>query len=274
MHVWKTLLVLAALPAPALAQVPLDTKPATIVVTASGSVETAPDMATLTLTIRGEGKTPDAATSKLAAKQKAVIAGLRALDGKIDIRTGSISISEARSGDCDNRRGYTGDPESEADALSSAAADLSDMAEDTGRKPQRGPCVVIGRVAEIETTIIMRSVKDAGTAVGLAGRLGAREAKVENFGLHDEADASNRATAQAIASARAQAQTIAVASGAKLGPLVSVVDGSDRGAPMLMMYDVMQSAAPAVAPPPIVVDIAPKPVETNARLIVTFAIEK
>jgi len=271
MLVRKALMVLAALPAPAATQMQMETKPATIVVTASGSVETAPDMATLTLTIRGEGKTPDAATAALAAKQKAMIGGLRALDRKMDVRTGSISISEARSGNCDGRRDYTG--EDVADALSRAADDLSAMAEDIGHKAPTGPCVVIGRVAEIETTIIMSSVKDAGTAVGLAGRLGAREAKVETFGLHDEADASNRAIAQAIASARAQAQTIAVASGAKLGPLVSVIDGNERGVPTLMI-SVMQAPAPPDMPPPIVVDISPRPVETSARLIVTFAIAK
>jgi uncharacterized protein YggE len=217
-------------------------------------------MATLTLTIRGEGRTPDAATASLAAKQKAVIAGLLSLDRKIDVRTGSISISEAHSGDCDNRD----------DHILASDAEIA-MAQHGGGK---GICVVTGRIAEIETTIIMSSVKDAGTAVGLAGRLGAREAKVENFGIHDEADATNRAVAQAIGSARAQARAIAAAAGAKLGPLVSVTDGSDDTLHPAMISPMVAAPPPPDMPPPIAVDIVPKPVETSARLTVTFAIER
>lgn len=33
-------------------------------------------------------------------------------------------------------------------------------------------------------------------------------------------------------------------------------------------------SSPVVAPPPIVLDVAPKPVETSAQLIVTFGLAK
>lgn len=273
MHIGKSLFMIAVMPAPALAQAIQDAKPATIVVVGHGSIETAPDRATLMLTIRGEGRTPDAATSALAGRQKAVLSGLRSLDPQLEVQTGSIAISEARAGNCDNGSGFT---ESHSDqdvahALDAAADALTDRAQDSSAK---GPCIVIGRVAEIEATVILNSVKDAGTAVGLAGRLGAREARVNAFGLRSEADASDRAVTAAIANARAQAQAIAKASGARLGSLISVSDVSDRGGRVLRLYDVNQALAPAVMPAPVVVDITPKPVETEARLIVTFAIER
>ena len=68
-------------------------RPNTIVVSASGKIETAPDFATIALTIRGQGKTPDAATTALAAKQTAIFEGLRRLDPKAEVRIGCAARS-------------------------------------------------------------------------------------------------------------------------------------------------------------------------------------
>ena len=273
MRIAKALIVVALTPVPVFAQTGRETKPATIIVSATGSVETAPDKATLSISIRGEGKTADTASAALAARQKAVISGLRSLDAKVEIRTGAVSIREAYAGNCDNGDRFSmvsDNLESVADTLESVADDaLNDSPARTGKKD----CTVVGRVAQIETSVIMSSVKDAGTAVGLAGRLGASRARIDDFGLSDDSGASNRAIAKAVENARAKAQAIATASGAKLGQIVSVDDGSERG--MSGGLTVFAMKAPAeFAPAPIVIDVSPKPVETSARLTVTFAIER
>lgn len=213
-------------------------------------METPPDMATLTFTVRGEGTTPDAATSAMAALQKAVIRGVRSLDRTLEVQTGSVMIAETRSAGC--RDDY-----------------------DRGKQLSTGACAVTGRVASTSTTIILHSVKDAGTAVGLAGRLGASDASVEHFGLSDDADASRRALASAFAQAHARAQAIATASGAKLGPVLSVSDSYNTI--VRNSYEVVDSISAqdiGRLAEPVVVDISPKPVETTMRLTVIFAIEK
>lgn len=248
MRYLKALSILAVLPLPAIVQA---ADPPTIAVTGSGTVETPPDTATLSFTVRGEGTTPDAATSAMATLQKAVIQGVRSLDRKLEVRTGSITIAETRNSGC---------------------------RDDYGRdKPQlsTGTCAVTGRVASIDTTVVMHSVKDAGTAVGLAARLGASDVGVEHFGLSDDADASRRALANAFAQARAKAEAIAAASGVKLGPIISASDSNGigmRGSSQIV--DSIQAQDMGQLPPPVVVDITPKPVETTARLTIIFAIEK
>ncbi|MDB5705014.1 MAG: hypothetical protein JWN66_2130 [Sphingomonas bacterium] len=280
MRIAKALMIVALTPSPALAQTGREAKPATITVSATGSVESAPDKASLSISIRAEGKTADAATAALAARQNAVISGLRSLDPKVEVQTSAVSIREAYAGACDNGNRFSmgsDDLESLADNLDAMADAVSlaadDMADGVPARTGKKDCTVVGRVAQIEATVIMSSVKDAGTAVGLAGRLGASRARLDDFGLRDDSAASNGAIAKAMENARAKAQAIAAASGATLGGIVSVDDGSERGMSGGLRMFAMQ--APAVmAPPPIMIDVSPKPVETNARLTVTFAIER
>lgn len=262
--------VLAALlPTPLAAQGVMEqlTRPNTILVSASGRVETAPDVATMTLSVRGDGTTPDAATSALAAKQKAIISGLRGLDAGLEVRTGDIAFHEVRSGDCGGTSGI--------DDMSAASmvVNLEAIEDAPDAGPKRGPCRVTGHRATSETTIRLSAVKEAGTAVGLAGRLGATSARVENFTLRDEAAAARGALQQAMASARTQAAALAAASGSRLGPVVSIMNGeADRSMRLMPRQSYNVAAPPAIAPPPIVVDITPTPVETTAQIIVTFAL--
>ena len=243
----RALSILAVLPVPAMVQA---AETPTIAVTGSGTVETPPDTATLTFTVRGEGATPDAATSAMAALQKSVVQGVRSLDRTLEVRTGSVTIAETRSSGC--RGDY-----------------------DRDRQLSTGVCAVTGRVASISTTIVLHSVKVAGTAVGLAGRLGASDATVEHFGLSDDADASRRALASAFAQAHAKAEAIAAASRVKLGPVLSVSDSYSGG--VRSSYGVVDGVMAediGRLPEPVVVDISPRPVETSMRLTVIFAIEK
>ena len=263
----------AALPSSALAQIPVPdmARPNTIVVAATGKVETVPDMATMALSVRADGKTPDAATSALAARQKAIIAGLRGIDPKLEARTGDIVFREIRGGDCTDAGGS--DEAMMADMLDSAADSLAAVADGNKAGSGKGPCRVTGHRATIDTTILLAAVKDAGTAAGLAGRLGASEARIESFGLRDDTAAARRALDQAMVNARAQASALAAVGGARLGPILSIVNSdASRRLPIGGLVSYSLALPAALAQQPVRIDIAPTPVETSAQFVVTFAL--
>jgi uncharacterized protein YggE len=252
--------------------------PNTITIAASGRIETRPDIANLSLSIRGEGATPDAATTALATKQRAILAGLQQLDRRMTMRTSAVSMREIRTGRCPG--GMLPMPnavvslDAVADSLETAA-DMMDAGNDGSSS--KGPCKIIGTLAEISADVMLAAVEQTGTAIGLASRLGAANAQLDGFGLRDPAAATRRAIADAIVNARGDAQTIAAASGTILGPLISVTN-ADQGRRVVSAYDMEQTsynmALPAAAPPPVVLDVKPKPVETTAQLIVTFGLTK
>lgn len=222
----------------------------TITVVGVGTIETPPDVATLSIDVRGEGKTPDDASSDLARRQKAIIDGVTSLtpDGA-SVETGNVRIEGVRSPNC--------------------------KASDDDETPVlgAGPCAIAGYIATSSATIRMASVKEAGTAVGLAGRLGAAKAEIDDFSLKSPGEARRQATAAAFADARARATIIAQAGGARLGVTVSVRD-EEAGAGG---YDVVVTGSlfrRNAAPAPIRIDVAPAPVKTTTRLFVTFALEK
>jgi len=269
---------LCMLATPTVAQ-SLTPQPNTILVMASGSVKTPPDTANLAIVIRGEGKTPDDATRALAAKMKAITNGLRSLDPTVDIRTSSVAIGEAYAGTCNRDADLPLSTElriaAAADALSTEADQLVGGEPPATTKNPRNPCAVTGYIARSDASVRMHKIADAGTAVGLAGRLGASSAGLESFDLTSDDKARAAATAAAIANARAQAGAIAAGSGTKLGGIVSVADGTgdvvvamEKLAHTTTAYDVLSS------PPPVPIDIAPKPVVTSARLLVTFAVSR
>lgn len=263
MHLRLLGLVLALAPLPVAAQSLRDALPQGIVVQGKASVKTAPDMAVLSIELRGDGATADAASTALAAAQKAVIGGIAALDPAASYRTGDVSMREVRKGDC----------ASTGDAMDLA---LSAMA-DGEKEKDKGPCRVVGHVATIEATVEMRAVDKAGTAIGLASRLGASAASLEGFELRDPAAVRRSATAAAIADARSRAEALATASGAKLGPVVSILDGNGRDMALMEIAEpraMMMAPALRFAPPPVEIAVSPKPVETSAEILIVYALIK
>ncbi|RYY22870.1 MAG: DUF541 domain-containing protein [Sphingomonadales bacterium] len=254
------LVLLVAAPIPAFAQ-SRDMVSQGITVSGSAKIESAPDMATIAFTIRGEGATPDAASTDLAKRQRAVIGGLASLDASLRIHTGSVATNEVRRGDC------AGTPGASMRALS-INLDAA-MSDDT----DKGPCRVAGYIAAIEATAEMSAVKEAGTAVGLAQRLGASSASLEGFALRDPEAASRAALAAAITDARIQAQALAAGSGSKLGRIVSILGMPERE---YAMSSIVLAEPPAYMPmvmaAPVNIDIAPKPVETSARVMIVYAL--
>ena len=190
-------LLLALFPATAVAQQAHEREPS-IQVSGTATVSTKPDVATLVYWVTGEGKTPDAASSDLATKQKAIVAGLIGLLGQeTRLSSGEISVIETRTPECDGPGNYNNRP-----------------------RLSEGACAVTGYIASLRGDGRTAAVTKAGTAAGLAARLGARDARVQSFELANPAEARRRATTAAIADARARAEGLATGAGVKLGSLL------------------------------------------------------
>lgn len=249
-------LIVALAPLPAAAQSMREALPPGIVVQGQAVIRTAPDLADIGIELRGEGATADAASQALAHVQKAVVGGLTALDPKSVYHTGDVAMRAIRKGDC---------PTDE---------ELLNLA-DKGDDAAKGPCRVVGYIATIDASMELRAVDKAGTAIGLATRLGASTAELKQFRLSDPAAARRAAMAAAIADARTRADALATASGARLGPVVSILDGRDREAEVVMAIEPPQEI---VGPPqlinPVKIDVSPAPVETSAEIMIVYALIK
>jgi uncharacterized protein YggE len=243
-------MVLAA--GPAAAQ---DRDPApSISVTGVGSVKTPPDVATIGYDLVGEGRTSDEASQQLATRNRALVDQLVALLGRdTQATSGQVSVTQTRSRECQGNGGYYGQ------------AQLSE-----------GACAVTGYVVSLTGQLRTRAVEKAGTAVGLAGRLGARSARIDGFSLADRPAAQQRATAAALADARQRAQTAADGAGVRLGSILSISDqnGADEGKVFVPTPVAASAPPPPPPPPPVAIDIKPQPIETQARVYVRYAIER
>lgn len=245
----KHVAALALLAVPT-ATVAADEPPPRIVVSGTGTVTTPPDIATIEYRVVGEGATSDAAVSAMVAKRARIAGGLASLDPRLRSRASEVSVAEVRSPDC--RRQY-GQPQ-----LST------------------GACAISGYVASLQMTIRTGTVTEAGTAVGLIGRLEGSDPRLTGFELADAGAAQRRAIAAALADAKAKAQAVAAGSGVALGRLLSV---STNGYGGVQPEEVGVSAVRAVSappppppPPPIAVDLTPRPIETRTQVTVSYAI--
>lgn len=235
---------------PAWAQDPSSPAAPSIQVVGVGIVKTAPDVASLSFDLRGEGTTADKATQMLVDRQKAIVGALSALAGTnpIAIHTSDMKIEATRSPDCKGDRF------------------------DDSKRLSTGTCAILGYVASESVDLRTKDTKDAGTFVGLAGRLGAENASIQSFDLEDSSAARAAATAKALAEARAQATAIAQGSNAPLGALLSVRNPNIEPGFADIVVTAEKAPLPAFSPAPIVVTTLPQPIETTVRLVVTYAI--
>ena len=223
-----------------------------ISVNGTGSVETPPDIATISYRIVGEGPTSDVAVTALVAKRGRIAVGLAALDRRIEPRASEVAIAEVRAPEC---------------------------RQDYGRpRLSTGPCAITGYVATVQMTVRTTAVKQSGTLVRLIGRLEGSEPRLTGFALADPGAAQRRAIAAALVDAKAKAQAIASGTGATLGRLIAASNSSYGEARFLRVQDdgaappPLPPPPPPPAPPPIAVDLTPRPVETQAQVSVTYEI--
>ena len=214
-----------------------------------GSVETPPDIATLTFDVVGEGATAELATRALVAKNKSVEDGLSGIAGKFDLHTGAIVVKAVRGKECE---GFDGD---NAVVLNS------------------GACSIKGYVAKLSFVVRLSPADAAGTATGQAARFGASNANVEAYSLSDPVTAQRKAEQLAVADAKARALAIAQGSGRSLGSLLRVEDTAFAGVETQRLELLKNGPPPSpvmAPPPPVVVGMKPAPITTEARLLVTF----
>ncbi len=236
----------------ALAQTP-PVPPRQILVSALGTARTPPDRVTVGYMVRGEGATSDEATAKLRDQAQTIRAGVQGLlRGAVEFRASQFDIAPVRSREC-NANSY-GPPQ-----LST------------------GPCAILGYVAAMPVSVVTPRVADAGTLVGLIGRLGGLQASIARYWLNNDDAARQQAMRAALVNAKAQATLIAEGSGSRLGPLIRVQDSNYREA-VVEMVPAEDATNYRVAPPapraPIRVDMAPQPIETNVRLMAAYAIDQ
>jgi uncharacterized protein len=224
-----------------------------IQVTATGTSKTPPDIALVGLTVRGEGATSDEAVRELNERSRAIKGAVASVLGaNMEFYTAAMSITEVRPKACDDSRFGM-------------------------RRLSTGECAIIGHIAQLPVTIRSNRIKDIGTAIGLASRLGAIDVQLSGYSLADPAAARRQAMQAAVVAAREQAQAIADSSGAKLGPLLRVEDNTfggqavARGAPNMTPSP---PPAPPPPPPPIPVDLSPQPISTTVQISVSYSIAR
>lgn len=222
-----------------------------ISVSATASVQTPPDRATIAYTVHGEGASSDEAVASMVGKRERIDAGLASLHIAVEAGTSRVAVTEGRGPDC--RQNY-------------GTARLS-----------TGACAIQGYAADLTVSLRTAAVMKVGTMVGLLGRLGATDPRLESFSLAAPGEAQRRAIAAALADARAKAEAVAQGTGVKLGALISASNGSGY-------QDIVVTASRAVAPPPpppvlsvpvappIGVALTPQPIQTQAQVTVVYAI--
>lgn len=184
----------------------------TISVTGTGSVESAPDMATLMIGVTTQGETAAVALAENSKATEAVIARLTASGVEArDLQTSNLSINP-------NWSGYD-----------SSSPSIS------------------GYVASNMLTVRVRALDTTGAVLDAAVADGANTLNGMTFGLADPEPAYAEARKEAVADARAKAELLAAAAGVKLGQVLSIADAGAMTDPAPMYRD-----AVAASPVPVV----------------------
>lgn len=234
----------ALLASPALCQTNV-TAPNAIDVTGHGKVSVPPDTANIHYWLRGEGKTPDDATRAMVNSQKRVESGLRSFLGPAaEITNSNLVVIEVRDPNCNREPGRP--------ALS------------------EGECAIVGYLASSQADVRTGNVAKSGTAVGLASRLGARDARLQSFELRNSANARSEAMTRAVNDAYAQAQVLSAAARGHLGRVLNIRYGSYFTAEVPPAAAVMAPPPPPPPPPPVQIDVKPRPQEISADVSVSY----
>jgi uncharacterized protein len=222
-----------------------------IIVDGYGEVKTTPDLAIVTYTVRGEGSSSDDAVRAMTAQDARIEGALRKVDAAAEPQTGDVKVTPVRSDDCK---------------------------ETQYNSPQlsKGPCAILGYIATQSITVRTSAVNDAGTMVGLVGRAGAFDARINDFALRDSHLALQQATNTALSDAATKAAAIALASHVTLGTILSINTTPQQVGEQLIVTGsrrpVTVSSPMVLAPPPVPVKVNPEPITTSANVTVTYAI--
>lgn len=224
------------LPASLLAQQPVE--PNTVTVSATASVQRAPDQATLDLAVETFAATAEQASRANAQKMDALVKALERLGLKGDrIRT----------------IGYNVYPEYE-------------HRPEAPRQP--GEERVVGYRATNMVQVTIDDVSRVGSVIDAAVKAGANRVTGLSFQLRNPEAARQEALRQAVGKARADAEAIAGAIGRRLGPALAVTTTGAFPPPRIMRAEAM-SMGFAKAPTP----VEPGTIEISADVTVIFTLE-
>jgi uncharacterized protein YggE len=185
----------------------------------------------------------------MAATEARIRAAVHALDSTAEPRTGDVKVTAVKSSDCK-------ESDEETPQLSV------------------GSCSIVGYVAVQSISLRTAAVKDAGTMVGLAGRGGAVDARINSFDLRDPRTAQRQATAAALADAASKASAVAAASHTTLGSVLTInTSNRETGQEIIVSAELARDLPKVAAPPPVVVKLTPEPIETTANVTVTYTIQ-
>ena len=201
--------VLLPLATPGLAEV---ANAATIIVTGTGTVEAAPDIATLSIGVTTQGETAAAAMAANAASVQAVMARLTASGVEArDMQTSNLSLFPVWS-----------DP-----SVSAPQATVF--------------------TASNQLTVRVRDLDTLGAVLDAAVTDGANTLNGLTFGLANPEPALDEARKQAVAAARVRAELLATAAGVTLGRIVTISEGGASTDPVPMFRVAASDAAVPVA---------------------------
>jgi uncharacterized protein YggE len=211
-----------------------------ILVTGQGSVDVAPDMAVLTLTVTREAESARAALDNHSSAMSAVLAAMQkeGID-KRDLQTAGFSIQP--------RYFY---PSQKSPG---------------NREPPR----IVGYTVRNSLTVRVRDIAAIGAILDKSVTLGVNEGGAITFTNEDPSAAIAQARTRAVEDAIARANTLAAAAGVKTGKLLEISEQALTAAPMPMMRAEMSMAAAANAVP-----VAAGENTYKVSVNVSFAIEQ
>lgn len=208
MRLIQTLALSAALALPGISPAIAEEPVPMIVVTGTGTVEAAPDIATLSIGVTTQGATAAEALAANSAAVEAVIARLAAsgIEAR-DMQTSNLSLNP-------NWTGY----------------DVSNP-------------TISGYVAANLLTIRVRQLDTLGAVLDAAVADGGNTLNGLTFGVMEPEPLLDAARKEAVADARAKATLLAEAAGVTLGRLVAINEGGAPSEP-IPMFRAEASAAP------------------------------
>ena len=194
-----------------------------ITVTGHGEVKAVPDIATFSLTIRGEAKTVKEADAKVAIIEKKVLDFLKTSNvADKDIKTESVSFN----------------PKYENKNV---------MPCTQFGCPTSNP-VITGYESYENITVKVRNTDDAGTIKQGLGAIGVENLYGPNFAIDDEDTLKADARKQAILDAKEKAKVLSRDLGVRLGKITSFNESGNYPMPMMYMKT-MDSVAGEVSAP-------------------------
>lgn len=207
--------VAVALTLPSLAQ---DASPApgtmerTVTVSGTATIRSDPDEATVTLGVRTQALTAEAAMRDNANRMNDVIQAIRG-------------------------EGVA------ADDISTAWINLYPQYDDAG-------VTIVGYVAENQVYATVRVMDSIGAVIDAAIEAGANLSSGITFGLSDESQGVEDALGDAVTDARSKAEALAEATGAQLGAVITVVEaGAPAPQPLYRDYALAAEDSVGGAPP-------------------------